>query len=55
VSLADASEPRLTAREKEILSLMAKGYSYRQVAGKLGIRNRLMRTLAERIRKKLDP
>jgi RNA polymerase sigma factor (sigma-70 family) len=55
VSLVDVPEPPLTPREKEILRLMAQGYTYRQIADTLGISPRVARTHVERIRKKLDP
>jgi DNA-binding CsgD family transcriptional regulator len=37
VSMANSGEPALTARENEILKLVAKGYTYREIAEQLFI------------------
>jgi DNA-binding NarL/FixJ family response regulator len=34
VSMANSGEPALTTRENEILKLVAKGYTYREIAGR---------------------
>jgi DNA-binding CsgD family transcriptional regulator len=54
VSLEDASEPRLTRREKEILRLVAKGYTYREMTDMLVVGSGVVRTNVERIKKKLQ-
>jgi DNA-binding NarL/FixJ family response regulator len=48
----DASRPRLMPREMEVLRLMAKGYTYREIADKLFIANGTVRMHAESIKKK---
>jgi DNA-binding CsgD family transcriptional regulator len=54
VSLEDASEPRLTRREREILRLVAKGYTYREMTDMLVVGSGVVRTNVERIKKKLQ-
>jgi DNA-binding CsgD family transcriptional regulator len=54
VSREDASEPRLTRREKEILRLVAKGYTYREMTDMLVVGSGVVRTNVERIKKKLQ-
>jgi DNA-binding NarL/FixJ family response regulator len=46
-------DPRLTARELDVLSLLARGQSYRQIADDLGVRWPTVQTLAHRCYKKL--
>jgi DNA-binding CsgD family transcriptional regulator len=46
-------DPRLTARELEVLSLLARGQSYRQIADVLGVRWPTVQTLAHRCYRKL--
>jgi DNA-binding CsgD family transcriptional regulator len=43
----DPAEPRLTPRENEVLKLVAKGYTYREIAGKLFIS---MKTVQNHVR-----
>jgi DNA-binding CsgD family transcriptional regulator len=49
----DASRPRLTPREMEVLQLMARGHTYREIANRLSIANGTVRLHAESIMKKL--
>lgn len=45
---------KLTSREKEILSLMARGYLNKQIAGDCGITEQAAKNCVSRILRKLD-
>ncbi len=49
-----AGEPRLSARENEILRLVAKGYTYREIAEKLFISHKTVQNHVQNILKKLQ-
>ena len=53
-SLEDASDPRLTPREKEVLGLMAQGYTYWEIASRLQIATGTVRIQGKRILEKLQ-
>ena len=44
--------PRYTPREKEVLNLLARGRSVREIANQLGTSTRTVRTYLENIRRK---
>ncbi|MEW6058706.1 MAG: response regulator transcription factor [Actinomycetota bacterium] len=50
----DPAEPRLTTRENEILKLVAKGYSYREIAEKLFISVKTVQNHVQNILTKLQ-
>ena len=52
-SLEGASDPRLTPREKEVLRLMARGYTYREIGDMLHVATGTVRTQGKRILEKL--
>jgi DNA-binding CsgD family transcriptional regulator len=54
MSLEDVSEPRLTAREQDILKLMAEGYTYQEITDMLVVGSGVVRTMVGRIKKKLQ-
>lgn len=54
MSLEDDSEPRLTAREQDILKLIAEGYTYQEITDMLVVGSGVVRTMVGRIRKKLQ-
>jgi DNA-binding NarL/FixJ family response regulator len=47
-------DPRLTRREWEVLRLVAKGYTYREVTDMLAVGSRTVRTQVRAILKKLQ-
>jgi len=47
-------DPRLTRREWEILRLVAKGYTYREITDVLAVGSRTVRTHVQAILKKLQ-
>lgn len=49
-----AGEPRLSARENEILRLVAKGYTYREIAEKLFISHKTVQNHVQNILRKLQ-
>lgn len=51
---ADAMEPRLTAREQEVLKLVAKGYTYRDIAGELFLSVKTVQNHVQNILTKLQ-
>src|SRR6266508_1024418 len=52
-SLEGASDPRLTPREKEVLRLMARGYTYRESGDMLHVATGTVRTQGKRFLEKL--
>jgi DNA-binding CsgD family transcriptional regulator len=54
MSLEDDSEPRLTAREQDILKLIAEGYTYQEITDMLVVGSGVVRTMVGRIKKKLQ-
>ncbi|MDQ4148633.1 MAG: response regulator transcription factor [Actinomycetota bacterium] len=50
----DPSEPRLTSRENEVLVLVAKGYTYKQIADKLFLSVRTVQNHVQNILSKLQ-
>lgn len=50
----EPSEPALTPRENEVLKLVAKGYSYREIAGKLFISVKTVQNHVQNILTKLQ-
>ncbi len=50
----DPAEPRLTARENEVLKLVAKGYTYREIGGKLFISMKTVQNHVQNILTKLQ-
>ncbi len=50
----DPAEPRLTPRENEVLRLVAKGYTYREIAGKLFISMKTVQNHVQNILTKLQ-
>ena len=50
----DPAEPALTPRENEILRLVAKGYTYREIAGKLSISTKTVQNHVQNILTKLQ-
>jgi DNA-binding CsgD family transcriptional regulator len=54
VSLEDASEPRLTRREKGIPRLVARGYTYREITDMLVVGSGVVRTHVQHIFTKLQ-
>jgi DNA-binding NarL/FixJ family response regulator len=53
IATRDPSEPKLTARESEILVLVAKGYTYREIAEKLFISVKTVQNHVQNILSKL--
>jgi DNA-binding CsgD family transcriptional regulator len=53
-SLEDASDPRLTPREKEVLRLMAEGHTYWEITEMLHVGSGVVGAHAENIMKKLQ-
>ena len=53
-SLEDVSECRLTAREQDILKLMAEGYMYQEITDMLVVGSGVVRTMVGRIKKKFQ-
>ncbi|MFF4527155.1 LuxR C-terminal-related transcriptional regulator [Streptomyces bluensis] len=51
---ADPGSPRLSAREEETLSYVARGFTHAQIATRLGVRKTTVDTYVERIRAKLQ-
>jgi DNA-binding NarL/FixJ family response regulator len=51
---AKAPEVRLTERESEVLRLLAKGFSYVEIAGQLGISRHTVTTYGRRMYEKLE-
>jgi DNA-binding NarL/FixJ family response regulator len=51
---ADPSEPRLTDRETEVLKLVAKGLSYRQIADRLVLSHRTVQNHVQNTLRKLQ-
>jgi DNA-binding NarL/FixJ family response regulator len=51
---AAATEPGLTARETEVLKLVAKGYTYREIADKLFISVKTVQNHVQNILTKLQ-
>jgi DNA-binding NarL/FixJ family response regulator len=49
-----SGEPRLTARENEILRLVAKGYTYREIAERLFISHKTVQNHVQNILTKLQ-
>ena len=54
VSMANSGEPVLTARENEILKLVAKGYTYREIAEQLFISVKTVQNHVQNILSKLQ-
>jgi DNA-binding NarL/FixJ family response regulator len=54
VSMASSGEPALTARENEILKLVAKGYTYREIAEQLFISVKTVQNHVQNILAKLQ-
>ena len=54
MSLEEVSEPRLTAREQDILKLIAEGYTYQEITDMLVVGSGVVRTMVGRIKKKLQ-
>jgi DNA-binding NarL/FixJ family response regulator len=54
VSVADEGDPQLTARENEILRLVAKGYAYREIAETLFISQKTVQNHVRNILTKLQ-
>ncbi|MGH2711935.1 MAG: response regulator [Actinomycetota bacterium] len=54
VSGRDPAEPTLTPRENEVLKLVAKGYTYREIAGKLFISAKTVQNHVQNILTKLQ-
>jgi len=54
VATTDVGEPRLSQRENEVLRLVAKGYSYREIAGKLFISQKTVQNHVQNILRKLQ-
>jgi DNA-binding CsgD family transcriptional regulator len=54
VSPENGSDPRLTLREKEIVRLVAEGYSYWEVTDILAVGSGVVRTHMQRIYEKLQ-
>ena len=50
---AKRSTTHLTPREREVVTLLAEGYSYAQIAGQLGISENTLKTHIKRIYSKL--
>jgi DNA-binding NarL/FixJ family response regulator len=54
ISSSSPSEPALTARENEVLRLVAKGYTYREIAEKLFISLKTVQNHVQNILTKLQ-
>ncbi len=54
IARADAGEPDLTARENEVLRLVAKGYTYREIGEKLFISTKTVQNHVQNILTKLQ-
>ena len=54
VARTDPEEPELTPRENEVLKLVAKGYSYPEIAGKLFISTKTVQNHVQNILTKLQ-
>jgi two-component system response regulator NreC len=51
---ADVSRPLLSLREREVLGLLAQGYTYQQIAKQLFVSNKSVATYRSRIAQKLE-
>jgi two-component system, NarL family, response regulator NreC len=51
---ADVSRPLLSPREREVLGLLAQGYTYQQIAKRLFVSNKSVATYRSRIAQKLE-
>lgn len=47
-------EPKLTARELQVVALIVEGMRYKEIAQSLGLSYETVKTYVGRIRKKLD-
>ena len=54
IATKDTGEPELTARENEVLRLVAKGYTYREIGEKLFISTKTVQNHVQNILKKLQ-
>ena len=54
VAIADDEMDRLSAREREVMRLIARGYSYREVAGELFISIKTVETHVSAVLRKLQ-
>lgn len=54
LAMADAGEPQLTKRENEVLKLVAKGYTYREIARELYIAPKTAQNHVQHILEKLQ-
>lgn len=54
IAAKDAGEPELTARENEVLRLVAKGYTYREIGEKLFISTKTVQNHVQNILTKLQ-
>lgn len=54
IATKDPDEPELTARENEVLKLVAKGYTYREIGKKLFISTKTVQNHVQNILTKLQ-